>query len=206
MGRKRGVNKNEKKKTKKKHTHTHLKITLDCTFYIKSSCLDQKYLIGIKKMILNIKIKIVKEQYKEYNFIRSIDRVDYRYDRKFEGNILIVRRTSCSKTTFVQNLDKNKLFGDVKEVYWISQIELSKDREKNIRDCFVDQTINFDYPNNVEEFNYLLEVYTRKKVNYTENDLGENMILDKVIVTDDASGLADGSDQFANFQFRKNRD
>ena len=196
----------KKKTTKNKKKHAHLKITLDCTFYIKSSCLDQKYLIGIKKMILNIKIKIVKEQYKEYNFIRSIDRVDYRYDRKFEGNILIVRRTSCSKTTFVQNLDKNKLFGDVKEVYWISQIELSKDREKNIRDCFVDQTINFDYPNNVEEFNYLLEVYTRKKVNYTENDLGENMILDKVIVTDDASGLADGSDQFANFQFRKNRD
>ena len=46
----------------------------------------------------------------------------------------------------------------------------------------------------------------KKKVNYTENDLGENMILDKVIVTDDVSGLADGSDQFANFQFRKNRD
>ena len=196
----------KKKTTKNKKKHAHLKITLDCTFYIKSSCLDQKYLIGIKKMILNIKIKIVKEQYKEYNFIRSIDKVDYRYDRKFEGNILIVRRTSCSKTTFVQNLDKNKLFGDVKEVYWISRIELSKYREKNIRDCFVDQTINFDYPNNVEEFNYLLEVYTRKKVNYTENDLGENMILDKVIVTDDASGLADGSDQFANFQFRKNRD
>ena len=161
MGRKRGVNKNEKKKTKKQKTN--LKITLDCTFYIKSSCLDQKYLIGIKKLILNIKIKIVKEQYKEYNFIRSIDKVDYRYDRKFEGNILIVRRTSCSKTTLVQNLDKNKLFGDVKEVYWISRIELSKYREKNIRDCFVDQTINFDYPNNVEEFNDLLEVYTRKK-------------------------------------------
>ena len=153
----------KKKTTKNKKKTRTLKNHLDCTFYIKSSCLDQKYLIGIKKMILNIKIKIVKEQYKEYNFIRSIDKVDYRYDRKFEGNILIVRRTSCSKTTFVQNLDKNKLFGDVKEVYWISQIELSKDREKNIRDCFVDQTINFDYPNNVEEFNDLLEVYTRKK-------------------------------------------
>ena len=152
----------KKKTTKNKKKHAHLKITLDCTFYIKS-CLDQKYLIGIKKMILNIKIKIVKEQYKEYNFIRSIDKVDYRYDRKFEGNILIVRRTSCSKTTLVQNLDKNKLFGDVKEVYWISRIELSKYREKNIRDSFVDQTINFDYPNNVEEFNDLLEVYTRKK-------------------------------------------
>ena len=50
-----------KKKTTKKQK-TNLKITLDCTFYIKSSCLDQKYLIGIKKLILNIKIKIVKEQ------------------------------------------------------------------------------------------------------------------------------------------------
>ena len=45
----------------------------------------------------------------------------------------------------------------------------------------------------------MLEIYTRKKTNYTENDLGENMILDKVIVMDDVSGLADRSDKFASF-------
>ena len=38
-----------------------------------------------------------------------------------------------------------------------------------------------------------------KKSNYTKNDLGENLILDKVIVMDDVSGLADRSDEFANF-------
>ena len=64
---------------------------------------------------------------------------------------------------FVQNLGKNKLFRDVKEVYWISKIELSKYRQENIWDCFVDQTVSFDYPNNVEEIDDLLEIYTQKK-------------------------------------------
>ena len=31
---------------------------------------------------------------------------------------------------------------------WISKIEPSRDREENIRDCFGDQTVNFEYPNN----------------------------------------------------------
>ena len=42
-------------------------------------------------------------------------------------------------------------------------------------------------------------MYTPKKANYTENDVGKNMILDKVIVMDDISGLANRSDEFANF-------
>ena len=81
-----------------------------------------------------------------------MDEIKYTYDGKFEGNILIVGRTGCAKTTFVQNFGKNKLFGDVKEVYWILKIELSKDREDNIRDFFTDEIVKFDYPNNVEEF------------------------------------------------------
>ena len=108
-------------------------------------------------------------------------------------------RTVRGKTTFVQNLGKNKLFGNVKEVYWISKIELSKDREENIRDCFTDQVVKFEYPNNVEEFNDLLEMYRLKKAEYIENDLGENMVLDKVIFMDNVSGLADKSNEFVNF-------
>ena len=128
-----------------------------------------------------------------------MDEIKYTYDGKFEGNILIVGRTCCGKTTFVQNLGKNKLFGDIKKVYWISKTELSKDREENIRDCFTDQVIEFDNPNNVEEFDDLLEMRRLRKAEYTENNLGENMMLDKVIVMDDVSGLADKSDEFANF-------
>ena len=91
------------------------------------------------------------------------------------------------------------MFGDVREVYWVSKIELSKDREENIRDCFVNQIVKFDYPNNVEEFDDLLKVYRRRKVDYIENDLGENMVLDKLIAMDNVSGLADKSDESANF-------
>ena len=58
--------------------------------------------------------------------------MSYFYDAKFEGNILIVGQTGCWKTTFVQSLAKNKMFGNMKEVYWLSKISLTKDREENI--------------------------------------------------------------------------
>ena len=44
-------------------------------------------------------------------------KVNYTYDAKFEGNILVVGRTGCGKTTFIQNLGKNKMFGDIKESF-----------------------------------------------------------------------------------------
>ena len=94
------------------------------------------------------------------DIILSGEWMKYMYNGKFQENILIVGRTGYGKTTFVQNLGKNKMFGDVKEVYWVSKIELSKDREENIRDCFVNQIVKFNYPNNVEEFDGLLELYT----------------------------------------------
>lgn len=68
-------------------------------------------------------------------------------------------------------------------------IELSTDRENNIRDCFKDQYVNFKCPNNVEYFNDLLEIYQRKKSDYNENILGENMILHRLIVMDDSVAL-----------------
>ena len=78
--------------------------------------------------------------------------------------------------------------------------ELSTDRENNVRDCFKDQYVDFKYPNNFENFNDLLEIkYQRKRSDYNENYLGENMILDRLVVMDDVSGLADRSEEFANF-------
>ena len=42
-------------------------------------------------------------------------------------------------------------------------------------------------------------MYRLRKAEYIENELGENMVLDKLIVMDNVSGLADKSDKFANF-------
>ena len=43
-----------------------------------------------------------------------MDEVNYTSDGNFEGNILIEGGTGCGKTTFVQNLGKNNLFGDIR--------------------------------------------------------------------------------------------
>lgn len=95
-----------------------------------------------------------------------------------------VRKNSlCTKPV------KAQIFGDIKEVYWILKSELSTDRENNVRDCFKDQYVDFKYPNNFESFYDLLEIkYHRKKSDYNENYLGENMILEKKKKTRGGSG------------------
>ena len=42
-------------------------------------------------------------------------------------------------------------------------------------------------------------MYQQKKGNDSENYLGENMTLDRLIVMDDVSGLADRLEEFADF-------
>lgn len=40
--------------------------------------------------------------------------VNYSYNGKFNGNVLIFGQTGCGKTTFIQNLAKNKMFRNLK--------------------------------------------------------------------------------------------
>ena len=128
-----------------------------------------------------------------------MDEIEYSYDGKFEGNILVVGRTGCGKTTFVQNLGKNNLFGEIHEVYWISKINLSDERKDSIRDSFSNQEVHFNYPANVEDFNYLRENFMQTKSEYVNSDIVEDMGIDQLIVMDNVSGLADKSDNFTNF-------
>ena len=81
-----------------------------------------------------------------------MDEIKYSFDGTFEGNILIVGRTRCGKTTFVKNLGKNKLFGDILTVYWISKISLYAEREGKIKESFEDQEVNFHHPENLGDF------------------------------------------------------
>ena len=101
--------------------------------------------------------------------------MNYSYDAKFEGNILIVGRTGCGKTTFAQNLSKNKMFPENKEAIWVSKIPLSKDRENDIRECFIDEEMDFKYFNNIGKFDDLLDYFQGQKAPHNENYLGENI-------------------------------
>ena len=75
----------------------------------------------------------------------------------------MVGRTVCGKTTFIQKLAKNRLFGSqMKQVFWISKIVLPHEREEIIRESFVDQEVDFPYPCDIEDFNYLIQNFTKK--------------------------------------------
>ena len=119
---------------------------------------------------------------------------EYTYDGKFLGNILVVGRTGCGETTFIQKLGKNKLFGgEITDAFWVSKIALSSEREDFIRDSFTDQKVHFSYPHDLDDFNYLLENFTQDKSEYIDNELGENFQVNKLIIMDDVSGHADKS-------------
>ena len=130
------------------------------------------------------------------------------YNGQFIGNILILGRTECGKTTFIQNLAINDFFGELKIVKWVSGIRLSKKREAEIESNF-NCEVNFTYPNDKYELadkieEYKLESDSQNDENDEENyqnvnTFGENKKRDKLIVFDNVSGLADDSKKFASF-------
>ena len=134
---------------------------------------------------------------------------NFQYEATFTDNILVLGQTGCGKTSFVQSLGKNKIFGsNLLSVDWISKTNLTKNREDEIRQCFNCTNVDFHYPNNIEELNLLIETF--QKETYDENKkadskidrdgcniFGENKKFDKVIVMDDISGLADKSNFLA---------
>ena len=73
--------------------------------------------------------------------------------------------------------------------------------EENIRSCSKKQ-VNFKYPHNIVDFNMVLEFFQRKTEDSYCNDsilMAENYIFNRLIVMDNVLGLADKSDNLANF-------
>ena len=101
------------------------------------------------------------------------------------------------KQLLLKNLQKIGV--QIKHVFSVSKIVLSPEKEKIIRESFVDQELQFCYPHDTEDFNYLIENFTKKQSDYLDNAMGENLMIDKLIVMDDVSGLADKSTNFSNF-------
>ena len=130
---------------------------------------------------------------------------NYVYNGKFSGNILIVGRTECGKTTFMQKLALNNFFGNLKKAEWVSGIRLSKKREAEIETNFSCK-IEFHYPADEDELSDQLEEFKLKSENDESTDsnnvnnvFGEKSIRDRLIVFDDVSGLADDSKKFVSF-------
>ena len=48
------------------------------------------------------------------------------YDGQFRGNILVVGRAGCGKTTFLEKLSLNNFFGEIIKTEWVSGIDIDK--------------------------------------------------------------------------------
>ena len=130
----------------------------------------------------------------------------YIYNGKFSGNILVLGRTDCGKTSFVQRLALYDFFGKLKNAKWVSGIQLNESREAEIESNF-SCDISFFYPNDVNDLvdlidEFKLEVESEETTSDNDENVsvfGETKNRDRLIVFDDVSGLADNSNKFANF-------
>ena len=139
--------------------------------------------------------------------VQKRTRNNFMYDGTFNGNMLVVGLARCGKTSFVQRPGKNKMFVSIDSVDWISKIELSVARKHQIRESFCYASVEFHYPNDLAEFETILELLKDNKhdVNININDeaddlgIGEKDVSDRLIVIDDVSGLDDKSKEFCSF-------
>ena len=51
------------------------------------------------------------------------------YDGQFSRNVLVVGKTGCGKTTFLEKLGINKLFSNIVKTELIRGIDINKKRE-----------------------------------------------------------------------------
>ena len=62
------------------------------------------------------------------------------YDGQSYGDILVVGRTGCGKTTFLEKLGLNNFFCNILKTEWISGTDIDKKREVEIQSCFSNET------------------------------------------------------------------
>ena len=83
------------------------------------------------------------------------------------------------------------MFGDIQTAQWISKVELSENREHQLRESFNYASVEFRYPNDVAEFETILDFLKDNKtdVNLENNldEIGESDVFDRLIVMDGIS-------------------
>ena len=128
------------------------------------------------------------------------------YDRTLSGNIPLQGSSGSGKTSLVQEAATNSMFGKLEKVYWLSGIELSREREGEIESCF-ESEIEFYYPKDQDALskvindleNLYLEKQEKNSVKKLESVIGERTVLDNLVVLDDITGLADKSHSIVKF-------
>ena len=127
------------------------------------------------------------------------------YDRQFRGNILVVGKTDCGKICFLQKLGLHNFFGNIVKIEWVSGTEISKTRESEMQSCFSNDVELHPAPDThslksfIETFKLKTQDLAEDDVNINDYVYGEKIIMDRLIVMDDVSGIADSCKEFAGF-------
>ena len=123
-------------------------------------------------------------------------------DGRFRGNILVVGKTACGKTYFLQKLGLSKLFGKLVKTEWVAGIEIVEQREAEIQSCF-SKEVEFHLATEPYNLVSLTEKFKLRTRDITSNEsnsvFGEKISVDRLIVTDHVSGIADNCKKFAEF-------
>ena len=135
------------------------------------------------------------------------------YNGQFLGNILVVGRTNCGKTTFIKKLGLNNFFGNIVKTEWVSGIAIDKKREAEIQSYFKNET-EVHIAQDQDKLDSLTDTFKqRSHENYDDNSnnknanssFGENRKMDQLIIMDNVSDIADVSKIFPIFsQFPEN--
>ena len=144
----------------------------------------------------------------KYSFSVMADPETNSYNGKISGNVLVLGSTTSGKTTLVEEMASNSIFGKLKGAHLISAAKLSKEREAAIDSYF---KLKVEFYNPVDEYDLRktfadLENLYREKLEKGKivtaggvNAKGEYVERDNPIELDDVSGLADRSHSFIIF-------
>ena len=91
------------------------------------------------------------------------------YDGQFWGNILVVGKTGCSKTYFIQQLALNNFFGNIVKTEWVRGIYISKDPEAEIQSCF-DTPVDFYHVPDQDTLEGVIENFKNKTESEDDED------------------------------------
>ena len=111
-------------------------------------------------------------------------------------------KKACGKTYFLQKLGPNKFFGKLVKTEWVTGIEIDEQRDAEIQSCF-SKEVEFHLARETYDLVSLIEKFKLRTRDITSNEsnsvFGEKTSMDRLIVTDHVSGIADNCKKFAEF-------
>ena len=123
-------------------------------------------------------------------------------DGRFRGNILVVGKTACGKTYFLQKLGLSKLFGKLVNTEWVTGIEIVEQREAEIQSCF-SKEVEFHLATEPYNLVSLIEKFKLRTRDITSNKsnsvFGEQISMNLLIVMDDVLGIPDNCKKLLEF-------